>query len=152
MSGLLVAQIPVGNYVVPQTPPAELAHATYFEEFDGLMPLDNAPGEMGLGYSEGGQSPRPGQQNTPLTALAYTRGAIPGITGKLGGQPLPVADPFYRVGRGYTPSSDWAGNFQRTHYGVGQNYQGVAQTVQLSEITGNPPIPGDLTGILAGLS
>ena len=151
MSGLLVAQIPVGEYVVPQEPPAELAHAPYFEAFDGLEVLDNNTGEIGLGFSAGGQSPRPGQQNTPQTAFAYTRGPIAGIVGRLGGQPLPVANPFYRVGRGFTPSVSWLG-IPPGHHGVGQNYQGIAQTVQLSEITGNPPVPGDITGIIAGIS
>jgi len=151
VSGLLVAQIPVGSYVVPTKPPAELAHAPYFEAFDGLEPLDNAPGQMGLGAAEGGQPARPGQRNTPATALDYTRGPIAGITGRLGGQPLPVANPFFRVGRGYTPSSDWARSFQLTHRGVGQNFQGDAQTTQLSQITGNPPVPGDISGIIAGL-
>lgn len=146
MSGLLVTQIEPGNYVVPQQPPIELAHATYFEAFDGLEPLVNNDQAR---YVEGPVQ-RPGGGGTPVAEQAYTVGAIPGITGRLGGQPLPVADWMWRGGRGYTPSSDWAGNFQRTHYGVGQNYQGMAQTVQLSEITGNPPVPGDITGIIAG--
>jgi hypothetical protein len=146
MSGLLVAQIPVGSYVVPQTPPAELAHATYFEAFDGLEPLVN---NTQARYVDGPVQ-APGGGGTPVSEQAFTRGPVAGITGRLGGQPLPVADWHWRGGRGYTPSSDWAGNFQRTHYGVGQNYQGVAQTVQLSEITGNPPVPGDITGIIAG--
>jgi hypothetical protein len=150
VSGLLVAQIDPGNYVVPSQPPAELAHATYFEAFDGLEPLEGSDNGGRLGATYGGEVPRPGQLNTPATSLDYTRGAVPGIMGRLGGQPLPVANPIWRVGRGYTPSSDWAGNFQRTHYGVGQNYQGIAQTVQLSQITGNPPVPGDITGIIAG--
>jgi len=34
----------------------------------------------------------------------------------------------------------------------GQNNQGAAQTVVLSEITNAPPVPGDLTSIIAGLS
>ena len=75
-----------------------------------------------------------------------------GITGRLGGQPLPVADWLYRTRRGYTPSSNLVGAFQRTHYGVGQAYQGPAQTTQLSEITNNPPVPGDLSGIIAGIA
>lgn len=151
MSGLLVAQVPPGQYVVPQTPPAELAHAPYFEEFDGLMALDNAPSMVPLGASyAGGGSPRPGQLNTPATALDYTRGAIPGVVGKLGGQPLPVANPIWRTGRGYTQGGDQVQGFQMTHRGVGQNYQGIAQTVQLSQITGSPPVPGDITSIIAG--
>ena len=153
MGGLLIAQIPAGAYVVPSQPPAELAHATYFEAFDGLEPLEGSNNGGRLGASYGTDVARPGQLNTPATALAYTHGPVVGIMGRLGGQPLPVANPIWRVGRGYTPSTNWAGDFQtRPNRGVGQNYQGIAQTVQLSEITGNPPVPGDLTGILAGIS
>lgn len=152
MSGLLVAQIPPGpgNYVVPTEPPAEVAHATYFEAFDGLEPLvNNDQAIFGVPYWP---SPVPGRSGTPVADQVYTRGAVPGITGRLGGQPLPVANWLYRVGRGYTAGLNLAGNFQRSHYGVGQNYQGAAQTTQLSEITNNPPVPGDLSGIIAGLN
>ena len=153
MSGLLVAQIPPGpgNYVVPEEPPAELAHATYFETFDGLEPLDNRPGATPFGASYT-LTPRPGAVNTPVAQQVYTRGPVPGITGRLGGQPLPVANWYYRVGRGFTHSFNLPGIFQRTHYGVGQAYQGPAQTTQLSQITNNPPVPGDLSGIIAGLN
>ena len=147
MSGLLVAQIPVGSYVVPQQPPAELAHEPYFEAMDGLTPLENNPQARYVA----GPVQAPGGGGTPVAEQAYTVGAIPGITGRLGGQPLPVADWHFRGGRGYTPSTNWAGDFQtRPNRGVGQNYQGLAQTVQLSQITGNPPVPGDITGIIAG--
>lgn len=146
MSGLLVAQIPPGQYTVPTEPPAELAHASYFEEFDGLMALDNAPGARYVA----GPVQSPGGGGTPVAQQAYTTGAIPGITGKLGGQPLPVANPIWRTGRGYTQGGDQVQGFQLTHRGVGQNYQGIAQTVQLSQITGSPPVPGDITSIIAG--
>lgn len=150
MSGLLVAQLPPGpgNYVVPSEPPPEVAHATYFEVFDGLEPLVNNDQANWVG----GQVQRPGAGGTPVADQVFTRGAVPGITGRLGGQPLPVASWQYRVGRGYTDGLNLAGNFQRMHYGVGQNYQGPAQTTQLSEITNNPPVPGDLSGIIAGIS
>ena len=150
MSGLLVAQLPPGpgNYAVPTEPPAELAHATYFETFDGLEPLVNNDQASYLG----GAVQSPGHGGTPVAAQGYTRGPVPGITGRLGGQPLPVANWNYRVGRGYTEGANLVGGFQRTHYGVGQQYQGAAQTTQLSEITNNPPVPGDLSGIIAGIA
>jgi hypothetical protein len=154
MSGLLIAQIPPGpgNYVVPTEPPAELAHSAWFETFDGLEPLVNND-QQPIGNDYGApSSPRPGGGGTPIAAQVFTRGAVPGITGRLGGQPLPVAPWMYRTGRGYTEGIDALGAFQRLHYGVGQNYQGPAQTVQLSEITNAPPIPGDLTGIIAGVA
>ena len=148
MSGLLVAQLPPGpgQYVVPSEPPAELAHAAYFEAFDGLEPLVN---NNEAGYVAGPVQ-SPGGGGTPVAQQGYTRGPVAGVVGRLGGQPLPVASWEYRVGRGYTDGLNLVGNFQRMHYGVGQQYQGAAQTVQLSEITNAPPVPGDLTGIIAG--
>jgi len=131
---------------VPTTPPTELNHAYNFEEFDGLMPLDNAPGMVPFGTNYD-HSPRPGAANTPLSEQTYTRGPLSATTGTLGGQPLPVANPLYRLGRGYTPSTTPTVQFR---LGVGQNYQGAAQTVALSEVTNNPPVPGDLSGIIAG--
>ena len=151
MSGLLVAQIPPGQYVVPTEPPAEVAHATYFEAFDGLEPLVNNDQSVSIATSYG-PTPRPGWAPTPVAQQTYTRGPLIGVMGRLGGQPLPVASWEYRVGRGYTEGANALGNFQRMHYGVGQNYQGAAQTTQLSEITNNPPVPGDLSGIIAGLN
>ena len=148
MSGLLVAQIPPGNYVVPTEPPAEVAHATYFETFDGLEPLVNNDQAQWVS----GAFQRPAAGGTPVAEQVYTRGPLTGVVGRLGGQPLPVASWEYRTGRGYTEGANWLGNFQRVHYGVGQNYQGAAQTTQLSEITNNPPVPGDLSGIIAGLA
>ena len=148
MSGLLVAQIPPGNYVVPTEPPAEVAHATYFETFDGLEPLVN--NDQATYVTSNVQ--RPGAGGTPVADQAYTRGPLVGVVGRLGGQPLPVASWEYRTGRGYTEGGNLVGNLQRMHYGVGQNYQGAAQTVQLSEITANPPVPGDLSGIIAGIA
>ena len=150
MSGLLVAQIPPGpgQYVVPTQPPAELAHATNFEQFDGLEPLVNNDQASYVA----GPVQRPGGGGTPVAQQVFTHGPLIGVVGRLGGQPLPVANPIYRVGRGYTEGANWLGAFQRTHYGVGQNYQGAAQTTQLSEITNNPPVPGDLSGIIAGIS
>jgi len=143
MGMLYYAQAPV----VPRTPPVELNHAYNFQEFDGLeTPLGNAPGEVSFGTNYG-STPRPGAINTPLSEQTYTRGPLRGTVGTLGGQPLPVANPLYRLGRGYTPSTTPTIQFR---IGAGQNYQGVAQTVALSEVTNNPPVPGDLSGIIAG--
>jgi len=132
---------------VPRTPPIELNHAYNFQEFDGLeVPLGNAPGEVPFGINYG-STPRPGALNTPLDQQTYTRGPLRGTVGVVGGQPLPVANPLYRLGRGYTPSITPSIQFR---IGAGQNYQGAAQTVALSEVTNNPPVPGDLSGIIAG--
>lgn len=137
-------------FMVPATPPVELAHAANFEEFDGLTtPTTNNTnlGNFGIEY---GPSPRPGAGQTPLNEQVYTPGPIRGVVGKIGGQPLPVANPLYRIGRGYTPAN-YTQRIQ-TRLGVGQNNQGAAQTVALSEITNNPPVPGDISSIIAGWS
>jgi hypothetical protein len=138
----------------PQTAPPDLAVAPNFERFDGLEqpPLDNpaaldpmsgGSGGMGTDY---GETPRPGQMNQPVGQV-YNPGPISGVVGTVGGQPLPVEQWNYRGPGNYThsktPSVQW-------RLGQGQAYQGVAQTVALSEITNNPPVPGDLTSILAG--
>ena len=69
----LIYQVP---FTVPAVPPAELAHAPNFEEFDGLTtPATNNTnlGDFGIEY---GSTPRPGQRQTPLEEQTYTRGPI----------------------------------------------------------------------------
>jgi len=137
-------------YSVPRIPREEYFHAANFEEFDGLeTPRTSNSGGTPEGLNFGA-TPRPGQLNTPIAEQTYTPGPLRGVVGTLGGQPLPVANPLYRLGRGFTPANDT----QRiqTRMGAGTNFQGVAQTVQLSEITNNPPVPGDISAILAGLA
>ena len=155
MSILLLNGALPSDYVVPSSGAPDLAVGANFERFDGLSqpPLDHPaaqdPMYGGRGDVEAyGASPRPGQKNQPV-GQEYTPGPISGVVGVVGGQPLPVAPWLYKQKVGaYTPS--------KTHsiqhrLGQGQAYQGVAQTVALSEITDNPPQPGDLTMILAGL-
>lgn len=155
MSILLLNGSNIEDYTVPQSAPADLAVAANFERFDGLSqpPLDNPAAQDseygGRGNIEAyGPSPCPGQKNQPL-GQEYTPGPISGVVGVVGGQPLPVAPWLYKSTQGkYTPSK--TPSIQH-RLGQGQAYQGVAQTVALSEITDNPPQPGDLTLILAGL-
>jgi hypothetical protein len=143
MGLLFYAQAPT----VPTQPPIELAIAENFQEFDGLnVPATNNTGEQPFGTPYGA-TPRPGQLNTPQNEQTYTRGPMRGFVNTLGGQPLPVANWLYRTGRGYTPSV--AGGIQH-RLGVGQNYGGVSQTAIMSEITNNPPVPGDLSSIISG--
>jgi hypothetical protein len=138
----------------PVSAAPDLAVAPGFERFDGLSqpPLDHPAaldplsGGSGGGGAEYGATPRPGQMNQPVGQV-YTPGPISGVVGTVGGQPLPVSPRIYKSPGDYTHS--------RTHsiqwrLGQGQAFQGVAQTVALSEITSNPPQPGDLTAILAG--
>ena len=149
----------VTDLIVPQTPQADQAVAVNFERFDGLdghPQLDAPAAQSPEDYTGGwytddgyGPSPRPGQMAQPMGQV-YTPGPLAGVVGVLGGQPLPVGawqsndDAYDRAyTRSKTPSIQW-------RLGNGQNNQGVAQTVALSEITSNPPQPGDLTSILAG--
>jgi len=145
--GLLYVTTPIP--VVPGAAPAELAHAQNFERFDGLeVPTTNNRDANQLGTTYG-PTPRPGAENTPIEEQTYTAAPIRGVVGTVGGQPLPVGDWLFPGGRGYTPSE--SPSIQH-RLGSGQAYQGAAQTVALSEITNNPPVPGDLSGIIAGFA
>jgi hypothetical protein len=146
-----------GGFIVPGTAQPDIAVGRNFERFDGLDVPDTNPastsgenlpsGSDEFGFNQLGHYPAPGKGDTPLSQQTYTPGPLKGLTNTLGGQPLPVNDWKWRADRGYTAG--------RTHsiqhrMGDGQAYQGAAQTVQLSEITGNPPVPGELSGIIAG--
>lgn len=149
-----------GMIIGPEVPQTENAVAANFERFDGLSspPLENpaaaspddaAVGGAQYGWDIPGDSPRPGQSDQPLGQV-YTPGPISGVVGTVGGQPLPVSERIYRDAGNYTKSRTPS---VQMRIGVGQHGPselGVAQTVQLSEITNNPPQPGDLTSILAG--
>jgi hypothetical protein len=157
----------VRDFVVPSEPTAyqSLAVAPNFEQFDGLdVPGTNPAGDavfdgadgdiLGAGWNyalnELGQYPRPGGAGTPVWAQTYTPGPLRGLVGTLGGQPLWVAGTGDRIKRppgGYTQAGvRFVGGPKRGR----QAYQGIAQTVQLSEITANPPVPGDLASIISG--
>lgn len=142
MSGALLTQWASGNdFAVPTSAAPDMAVGENFQRFDGLQPLD-APRE--------GRIPgtRPGAGQTPASEQTYTHGAVDGTTGTVGGQPLPVGDRIHRTA-GRTQLVNTPSIQQRL--GVGQNNQGAAQTVALSSITNNPPVPGDLSSIIAGL-
>lgn len=139
-----------GALIGPQVPQADVAVGPNFERFDGLsQPELENPAKRGQTdyYPEG---PRPGQAiGTPDV---YTPGPISGVVGTVGGQPLPTSDRIQRPPGGYTPSLTPSVQ-QRTGVGqYGPSALGAAQTVQLSEITSNPPVPGDLASIIAGLA
>ena len=127
-------------FIVPATPPAEIAVAPNYEQFDGLGPLDHPGGGVNPGT-------RPGGGETPLAEQTYTPGPLSGVVGTLGGQPLPTGDRIHRPAG--TSQAVITPSVQH-RLGVGQANQGVAQTVALSQITGSPPVPGDLSSILAG--
>lgn len=151
MSAILLG---FGGFVVPGEPQADLAVASDFERFDGLDVPNTNPATKEDGSSTGvlktpaSATPRPGQLDQP-EGQVYTAGALKGLTNTLGGQPLPVNDWKYRGRRAYTPGKTHS---VQHRLGDGQANQGAAQTVILSEITGNPPVPGELSGIIAGQS
>jgi hypothetical protein len=143
---------------IPATRPAtsespDLAIASNFERFDGLgqPPLENPASqseETALGEVYGA-SPRPGQHNQQ-EGQVYTRGALVGVTGTIGATPLPVSDWKYHQGA-YTGAVAPSIQFRQ---GVGQrgpSELGAAQTTALGGITNNPPEPGSLSSIIAGV-
>lgn len=137
-----------GELIGPNNPQSDTAVAENFARFDGLGPLDNPAGRDRTQYINNG--PRPGMAESP--ADTYTPGPISGVVGTVGGQPLPVSPRVWRapgqVTQVNTPSI-------QKRMGVGQNGPsalGAAQTTQLSEVTNNPPVPGDISGIIAGIA
>jgi hypothetical protein len=135
------------TFIVPTTPPADMAVAANYERFDGLEPLDNRPGLVPFGAPYAPAPRDPGQ--TPVAGQGYTRGPVPGLTNTLGGQPLPVAHWADGHPRGYTPAPARLIGGPKTGR---QNYQGAAETVFFADLQSNPPQPGDLASIIAGLS
>jgi hypothetical protein len=139
-----------GGFVVPTDAQADIAVGPNFERFDGLDVPDTNPAAVTDGSPRPGDNygdtPRPGGTDQQ-EGQVYTQGALKGLTNTLGGQPLPVNDWKFRGRRTYTPGKT---NSIQHRLGDGQNNGGAAQTVTLSQITGNPPIPGDLSGIIAG--
>jgi hypothetical protein len=152
-----------GMVVGPAVPQTDYAVGPDFERFDGLtLPTDNpagadpdrgsAPTASDYGWNLIGHAPRPGAGNTPTGDQVYTPGPIRGTVGTVQGQPLPAQAGYYRT-VDTSPSGEYTPG--RTHsiqhrLGVGQDNQGAAQTVTLSEISSNPPQPGDLASIIAG--
>ena len=132
----------------------DLAIGWTFERFDGIdqPPLDHPATETPLGFDYGGaaSTPRPGQLNQPAGQV-YTPGPLSGVVGVIGGQPLP-AFPFLDNSRhGSTRVATPTVQFR---LGVGQygpSSLAAAQTTALGGITNNPPQPGDLSSIIAGI-
>ena len=160
MAGAVLLGPGMAGFLLGDLPQPETAVAPNFERFDGLMPLDHpatedpesGPHGGGADYvwNVAGHSPRPGQSDQP-DGQVYTPGPLSATVGTLGGQPLPVSNRIFKETGNYTRSRTPS---IQTRLGVGQHGPselGVAQTVQLSEITNAPPQPGDLTSILAGL-
>lgn len=136
----------VRSFIVPATPQPDMAVAANYERFDGLMPLDQSSLiPFGVDY---GPTPIPGQNQTPIAEQTYTPGPNVGLVNTLGGQPLPVGQWSGRREGGYTPAPP------RTIGGpkMGrQHYNGIAETVFFAELQSNPPQPGDLASIIAGI-
>lgn len=159
MAGGLLLNWTGQDLVVPENPPADLAVAPNFERFSGIEnspPVDHpasAAADSGVGdgaaygFGELGHSPRPGGLNQP-EGQVYTQGPLASTVGTVGGQPLPTSPRITRPPGAFTgviaPTVQW-------RLGVGQSTAaGAEQTVALSEISSNPPVPGDLASIIAG--
>lgn len=149
MAGMLL-QWAGPDLVVPQSAPADLAVADNFERFDGLTLPDTNPAladpESAVGVWSA-PAPSPGSGSTPIAEQTYTHGAIPGVVGVIGGEPLPVA-PMLQGSRPPGRTQLVTEYNTQRRMGVGQDYQGVAQTVQLAAITDNPPVPDGMSAIL----
>lgn len=141
MAGALLTQWAGGDaWMVPGSPPVDIAVQPNFERFDGLEPLDgHAPGQIG--------KPTRSDGTTPQADQTFTASPVGRLTNTVGGQPLPVADAIHRQ-PGATTLVNTPSMQQRL--GVGQNATGVAQTVALAGLTTHPPQPGDISAIIAG--
>ena len=146
MSGILI----IGSRPFPTTPPLRANVAADYERYDGLDQRqgdtpENAVLTTALGRSYG-ETPAPGRINAP-----YTRpNGIAGKVGSVGASPLPVAAAVHRDPREMRSTRVSQLTTQYRH-GPGAKPGGLAQTIAMTEITRNPPQPGDLTSILAGL-
>lgn len=138
----------VRTFIVPARPPADVAVAANFERFDGLTPLDNRPGMVPFGLDYG-ETPRPGQTQTAIDEQTYTRGPNVGLVNTLGGQPLPRGQWSGRPPGGYTPAP--ARIIGGPKMGR-QRFNGAAETVFFADLQSNPPQPGDLASIIAGIA
>lgn len=163
-----------GNPAAVPTVPTEmvlpdLKIAPNFERFDGLdVPADHPgtidpqSGGTGLGNDYGwdtgwntpGLYPRPGQLDMPPQDQVYTEGPLRGLVNTIGGQPLPVRDWKYQGdGRdAFTAARAPSVQFRQGQGQRGPSELGAAQTTVLGGITNNPPEPGDLSAIIAGIS
>ena len=132
---------------VPQSPPVEDAIGPFYERFDGFEPwgFDAASGYEPV--SEGwnyGDSPRPGQLNTDATDPAGVYGKV----GSVGASPYPVYNPMHKV---IMETQHFDHPTTQFRLGPGAQAPGLQNTLTSTEITQNPPQPGDLASIIAGL-
>ena len=158
MSGLMMAR----SRPVPIKPPLEKRVQTNYERFDGFdstpYPADLVSDDAANPY--GDRNPRPGQNgthgNTPygdIGRLGPNARGIPGVVGSVGAAPRPGADCLKKTSADFVSSLTTAQATQSNpnyRFGPGGQFQGIAQTAAMSEITNNPPQPGDLASIIAG--
>ena len=143
MSGLMLAM----SRPEPQTPPLQEAIADNYERFDGL---DSTPYPLG-DVEPTGLNPdvRPGQRETHGSFMGPNARGIPGVVGSVGASPLPVADCLHKTEFATQAATQSNPNFR---FGPGGAAPGLSQTIAMSEISKNPPQPGDLAAIFAGLA
>ena len=158
MSGLMISYATP----VPASPPLEKRVQENYERFDGL---DSTPypgtvihdDAINL-YDE--NNPRPGQNGTQgkdgdKGRLGPNPRGIPGLVGSVGAAPLPVADCLKKTSDDFKSALTTVASVQSNpnfRFGPGGAFQGIAQSIAMSEISSNPPEPGSLASIYAGLS
>src|SRR5215472_9126528 len=138
----------VRTFIVPATPQPDVAVAANYERFDGLEPLAN--NESGVPFGANYYpSAIPGHVNTPVPQQSYTRSPSGGVVGTVGGQPLPIGQWNYRGPGDYSRAGTrTVGGPKRGQ----QWYRGQSETVFFAELQANPPEPGSLSAIIAGLA
>lgn len=143
MSGLMMAR----SRPLPASPPLQDRLDADYRRFDGLDSTPYPGGEntgLEVPYAS---TPRPGQAGTHGDAMGPNARGIPGVVGSVGAAPLPVGDCLRKVSFATVAATQSNPNFRG---GPGGAYQGIAQTLAMTEISQNPPQPGDLASIIAG--
>lgn len=148
MGSLLAAT----GQIVPRDPPLQSAVAPNYERFDGLDEIGQVPGNgiistpFGVSY---GESPDPGRVNAPFT-LGH---GIAGKVGSVGASPYPVATQNGPNRTAETLRSSVSVSQLTTQFRMGpggSGFQGIAQSVQMTEIQQGLPAPDPLASIYLG--
>lgn len=123
--------------------------ADNYERFDGLDSTPETDIVEPVGEGNYGPTARPGQLQTYGDKMGPNARGIPGVVGSVGATPLPVADCLKRTDFATQAATQSNPNFR---FGPGGAAPGLAQTIAMSEISQNPPQPGDLASIYAGMA
>lgn len=144
MSGLMISYAKP----VPVTPPLESRVQENYVRYDGLDSTPYPGLEVSPLEDAYPTTPRPGASASDTKGkLGPNARGIPGVVGSVGATPLPVGDCLKKTVFETVAATQSNPNFR---FGPGGAYQGIAQTLAMSEITNNPPQPGDLASIFMG--